>query len=544
MCNEVETAPPTQELPRRRIAVIFGAISLAVLPAVLDGTIVATALPSIVGDLGGVDQISWVVTAYLLTQTIATPLFGKFGDLYGRRRLFEIAIALFTVASVLAGASQSMLQLIGARAVQGFAAGGLIVLCQAMIADVVSPRERGRWQGFFGVVFGVASVAGPLVGGFVVDHFTWPWIFFINIPLGIAAWVVSRATLPESPRRSEVRIDWLGTALLSAAIACLVLCSTWGGVEYEWGSPVIVGLALATVVLTGLFVLVERRAVEPAMPLQLFRSRTLVLSAAILFIMGAVMFGTVTYLPTFLQIANGASAANAGLLLVPQLLGTMAASVIAGQIVSRTGRYRIFPILGSAIAAVGMYLLSTMSTDTGRLHSGVAMAVLGFGIGMTLQTLVVATQNEAPVEHLGVATSTISFFRAVGGSIGVALFGSLFTSRVTELLGDAALRVTPQSLARMSPAQAQETATAFADAVTHVFMFAVPLLLLAFALAWFVREAPLRTSSGGVARSLATDFEFAEDALIAYSDPAFVPESTTGNGSGDGVPTYEREVER
>lgn len=540
MCNEVETAPPTQELPRRRIAVIFGAISLAVLPAVLDGTIVATALPSIVGDLGGVDQISWVVTAYLLTQTIATPLFGKFGDLYGRRRLFEIAIVVFTVASVLAGASQTMLQLIGARALQGFAAGGLIVLCQAMIADVVSPRERGRWQGFFGVVFGVASIAGPLVGGFVVDHFTWPWIFFINIPLGVAAWVVSRATLPESPRRSEVRIDWLGTALLSAAIACLVLCTTWGGVEYAWGSPVIIGLAVATVALTGLFVLVERRAVEPAMPLQLFRSRTLVLSAAILFVMGAVMFGTVTYLPTFLQIANGASAANAGLLLVPQLLGTMGASVLAGQIVSRTGRYRIFPILGAAIAAVGMYLLSTMSTDTGRLQSGFAMAVLGFGIGMTLQTLVVATQNEAPVDHLGVATSTISFFRAVGGSIGVAIFGSLFTSRVTELLGDAALRVTPRSLARMSPAQAQETATAFADAVTHVFLLAVPFLLLAFVLAWFVREAPLRTSSGGVARSLATDLEFAEDALIAYADPAFVPESSNGNGARE----YEREAER
>jgi EmrB/QacA subfamily drug resistance transporter len=539
MCNEVETAPTAQELPRRRIAVIFGAISLAVLPAVLDGTIVATALPSIVGDLGGVDQISWVVTAYLLTQTIATPLFGKFGDLYGRRRLFEIAILAFTVASILAGASQTMLQLIGARALQGFAAGGLIVLCQAMIADVVSPRERGRWQGFFGVVFGVASIAGPLVGGFVVDHFTWPWIFFINIPLGIAAWVVSRTTLPESPRRHEVRIDWVGTALLSAAIGCLVLCTTWGGVEYEWGSPVIIGLAVATVVLTALFVMVERRSVEPAMPLALFRNRTLVLSAAILFIMGAVMFGTVTYLPTFLQIANGASAANAGLLLVPQLLGTMGASVIAGQIVSRTGRYRVFPILGSAVAAAGMYLLSTMSTDSSRLHSGVAMAVLGFGIGMTLQTLVVATQNEAPVEHLGVATSTISFFRAVGGSIGVALFGSLFTSRVTDLLGDAALQVTPQTLARMTPAQAQETATAFAEAVTQVFTFAVPFLLFAFALGWFVREQPLRTTSGGV-RSLVTDLEFAEDAVIAYADPAFVPEGHHGNG----VREYEREAER
>ncbi len=538
----METTPPAptaEELPRRRIAVIFGAISLAVLPAVLDGTIVATALPSIVGDLGGVDQISWVVTAYLLTQTIATPLFGKFGDLFGRRRLFEIAILVFTVASVLAGFSQTMLQLIGARALQGFAAGGLIVLCQAMIADVVSPRERGRWQGFFGVVFGVASIAGPLVGGFLVDHFTWPWIFFINIPLGIAAWVVSRTTLPESPRRHEVRIDWVGTALLSAAIACLVLCTTWGGVEYEWGSPVIIGLAVATVVLTALFVMVERRVIEPAMPLELFRNRTLVLSAAILFIMGAVMFGTVTYLPTFLQIANGASAANAGLLLVPQLLGTMGASVIAGQIVSRTGRYRIFPILGSAVAAVGMYLLSTMSTDTGRLHSGVAMAVLGLGIGMTLQTLVVATQNEAPVEHLGVATSTISFFRAVGGSIGVAIFGSLFTSRVTDLLGDAALQVTPQALARMTPAQAQETATAFAEAVTQVFTFGVPFLLFSFLLAWFVREQPLRTTSGGV-RSLVTDLEFAEDAVIAYADPAFVPDGSHGNGARE----YEREAER
>jgi EmrB/QacA subfamily drug resistance transporter len=386
-----------------------------------------------------------------------------------------------------------MSMLIAFRAVQGAGAGGLIVLAMALIADVVSPRERGRYQGYFGAVFGASSVAGPLLGGYLTDQLSWRWVFYINVPLGILALIVTSAVLPETLRRRHVRIDWTGTVLLSTAIVCLVLLTTWGGTEYAWGSPVIIGLGIVAVVLGAAFVAVERRVDEPAIPLRLFRIRTFNVAAAVSFVLGVALFGAITYLPTFLQVANGASASNSGLLLVPMMGGMLIASMTAGQIITRTGRYRWFPVAGMAVVTVGMYLLSTLGTDSSRWESGAYMVVLGAGLGMVMQIIILATQNEAPIADLGVATSTITFFRTVGASVGVALAGALFNTRLTDLLGGGApTGMTPEQITQLPPAEYAHMAGAFADAITMVFAYAVPLVLFGFLLTWLLKEVPLR----------------------------------------------------
>ena len=478
----------------RQVIVIFSGLMLGMVLAALDQTIVATALPTIVSELGGLDSLAWVVTSYMLATTVSTPLYGKLGDLLGRKRLFQVAIAIFVAGSVLCAMAGSMFTLIIFRGIQGVGAGGLIVLGQGIIADVVSPRERGRYQGIFGAFFGASSIAGPLLGGFFTDHLSWRWVFLINLPLGALALAVTTSVLPPSPRRAQVRIDYAGAALLSGAITLVVLITTWGGNEHEWGSSLIVGLALGAAVLTAAFVAVERRTREPILPLHLFRIRTFTLSSGIALLVGTAMFGVMAFLPLFLQTVNGASATDSGLLLTPLMLGFLGASILAGRSVTRTGRYRRFPIAGTIIASFGMLLLSTLDASSSQLQSAAFMLVCGIGLGLTMQLIVLATQNAVPMADLGVATSSVNFFRAIGGSIGVALLGALFNSRLSDALGGAAA-LRPEAVQQLPASARGAYVTKFADALTGSFAYAVPLVAAAVVLAVSLRELPLRSGT-------------------------------------------------
>jgi EmrB/QacA subfamily drug resistance transporter len=489
-------------LKGRALTTVFAALMLGMFLAALDQTIVSTALPTIVGDLGGIEHLSWVVTSYLLASTASTPLYGKLGDMYGRKPMFLAAILIFLAGSLLAGLSQSMVQLIAFRALQGVGAGGLMVGAQAIIADIVPPRERGRYMGLIGAVFAVASVAGPLLGGFFVEAISWRWVFYINMPIGLVAVlvVIFRLHLHTPSQRHD--IDFLGAGLLTGGVSSLILFTSWGGTQYAWGSPVILGLAVAAIVLLAAFVLQERRAAEPIIPLSLFRSSVFRVATGIGFIIGLAMFGAIIFIPLFLQLVYGVSPTSSGLRMLPLMAGLLAASVISGRIISRIGRYKLFPIAGTAITSVGMFLLSRLEVGTAPWVASLYMLVVGVGIGLVMQVLVLVVQNAAPRRDVGVATSTATFFRSMGGSLGVAVFGAIFASRLTSELTtlpaaaashlSGGTNVNPAQIHALPDALRHDYLVAFVNSLQPVFLLGAALAAVAFALAWLLKELPLR----------------------------------------------------
>ncbi|MFT4471344.1 DHA2 family efflux MFS transporter permease subunit [Arthrobacter sulfonylureivorans] len=502
--------------PQPRVTVVFLGLMLAVLLAALDQTIVSTALPTIVGDLNGLEHISWVITAYILAATIGLPIYGKLGDLFGRKSIFIFAIAVFLGGSMLSGMAQSMPQLIAFRAIQGVGGGGLMIGAQAIIGDLVSPRERGKYMGLIGAAFGLASVSGPLLGGFITDHWNWRWVFYINLPLGAAALAVITTTLHlHKPGGPRPKLDYLGTFLLAVASAAVILFTSWGGTTYAWDSPVIIGLGAVTVVASVLFVLAERRAVEPVLPLRLFRDRDFTLPTLMGVCVGIAMFSAIAYLPTFLQMVNGASATESGLMMIPMTVGMVGATTATGQLVTRTGRYKIFPILGTALIAAGLVMLSQISDTTPYAFTAAGMLVLGLGLGSIMQNLVLIVQNSVRRRDLGTATSATNYFRQIGATFGISLFGAIFISRLTEQFsaappgmvtalgsggGQSFSSLGPAVLASL-PAPAQEfIAHAFAQALPPIYLYAVPIVLAALVLACFVKEIPLSEEVGAPGR--------------------------------------------
>ncbi|MFE1447055.1 DHA2 family efflux MFS transporter permease subunit [Streptomyces olivaceoviridis] len=489
------------------VLVPIGALLLGLLLAALDQTIVATALPTIVSDLGGLEHLSWVVTAYLLASTAATPLWGKLGDQYGRKRLFQTAIVIFLIGSALCGMARDMPQLIAFRALQGLGGGGLMVLSMAIVGDLVPPRERGRYQGLFGAVFGTTSVLGPLLGGLFTEHLSWRWVFYVNLPIGVIALAVIATALRIPRRTAHHVIDYLGTFLIAAVATCLVLVASLGGTTWPWGSAQIIGLAVLGVVLAVAFVAVERRAAEPVLPLGLFRIRTFALAAVISFIVGFAMFGALTYLPTFLQVVHGISPTLSGVHMLPMVFGLLLSSTLSGQIVSRTGRWKVFPITGTAVTTLGLLLLHRLDEHSSTAVMSVCFFVFGTGLGLVMQVLVLIVQNAVSYEDLGVATSGATFFRSIGASFGVAIFGTVFASRLGDKLTDAfrgvrlppgatpgALKADPRGIAALPPPLRPAALHAYASAITDVFLYAAPVALLGFLLAWLLKEDRLRGS--------------------------------------------------
>ncbi|MBS2962439.1 DHA2 family efflux MFS transporter permease subunit [Actinocrinis puniceicyclus] len=493
------------EQDARRVRLVFAGVMLGMFLAALDQTIVSTALPTIVSDLGGADHLSWVVTAYMLAATATTPLWGKLGDLFGRKGVFQVCIVIFLIGSMLCGLAHNMVELIAFRAFQGIGGGGLMVLAMAVIGDVVPPRDRGRYQGVIGAVFGVSSVLGPLLGGFLVDKLSWRWVFYVNLPVGVLALVVIAIALRTRAPHERPRIDYLGTALLAAASTCLVLITSLGGTTWAWNSTKVWGCGIGAVVLLCAFVLVERRASEPVLPLRLFRNRVFSMCSAIGFVVGLCMFGSLSFIPLFMQVVNGNSPTVSGLRLLPLMAGLLVASIGSGQLISRTGRYKVYPITGTALMAVGLYLLSRIDDTSSSTVMGVDMAIFGFGLGLTMQVLIIAVQNAVDYADLGTATSGATYFRSIGGSFGASIFGTILNNRlsmnVAGSVADGKLPRTfpvrrvlesPTSVHRLPPGESAAFVHLFALSMQKVFLVAVPIALVAFVLTLFLREVPLR----------------------------------------------------
>ena len=531
------------ETSARQRRLIFGALLLVLFIASLDQTIVSTALPTIVGDLGGLEHLSWVVTSYLLASTVVGPLYGKLGDLYGRKRVLQVALVLFLIGSALCGLAQSMPQLIAFRAIQGLGGGGLLVVAMAVVGDLVAPRDRGRYQGLFGGVFGVSVVAGPLLGGFFVDNLSWRWIFYVNLPLGLVALAVIATAFRSQQVTTRHRIDWLGTIVLAAGLSGVILYTSLGGTSYAWDAPGMLAAIGGGVALLALFPLIEARAEEPILPPELFRNMTFRTTSAIGFVVGFALFGSVTFIPLYLQIVKGHSATESGLLMTPMMLGVLVTSTASGFLISRYGRYRAFPIVGTAIAAVGLYLLSTLEVATATEVAAGYMLLLGLGLGLVMQVLVLAAQNAVDYRLLGVATSGATLFRQVGGSIGVSVFGAIFTNELGRELArrlpagaHAPAHASPAAIQHLPPAIHAVYVTAVAVALHPVFLTAAAVMVVAFGLSWRLRDVPLRETAG----SDAPDRDVPADAYVGGASRGGSRNAGRGSGVAGAPATLRR----
>lgn len=539
-------------LTKKTIILIFSALMAAMFLATLDQTIVSTAMPTIVGELDGVEHQAWLVTIYLLAMTIVMPLYGKFGDMWGRKVIFLVAIAIFVVGSFGSGMSQNFWELIAWRGFQGLGGGGLMILSQAIIADIIPASERGKYMGPLGGLFAISSVLGPVLGGFFTQHMDWRWCFWINVPIGIVAFIIALFALKLPSHKSDKKVDVLGIIFMVAATSQLILVTSWGGHDYDWNSPTIISLIIGTVVAALIFVYVESKVSNPIIPIFLFKNKTFVLSTVIGLLLGLGMFSAMAFLPTFMQMASGTDVTGSGLLMLPMMAGVMLTSIVSGIIVSKTGKYKIYPLFGTLIAGLALAWMTTLTADTSMALIGCMIFTMGFGLGLVMQIIVLVIQNSVAPELVGTATSTNNYFREIGASVGTALFGSIFTSRLADKVGEAMSQVpgggagsgggapttdslTPESVASLAGPIHDLVVNAYADALAPSFWYMVPVFLVAFVLAWFLPQLKLSDVAGMVARGEAV---YGDDmggptrgVTSAYGEPAPTGSATTGSGT-------------